>query len=196
MKRMMLMIGLGALAACGAQPDPQTAPAPDVERTEGLEGPLVLDVSGASTPTIYGLIGERQRLQLTGAQVTTLDSIAIVLGAANDSLRRSVRQAWDGDRPRPGAERWERTRPALLQIARNNRAASLLVQNTLTQEQRGIACEIQAEVRARRPQTVRPQLPGSRRIGGRRRPPADSAALRRPAEGWPWCPPPAEPGRR
>jgi hypothetical protein len=197
-KRTMLMVGLAALAACGAQPDPESGPAPasELERTEGLEWPLVMDMSGAGTPSVYGLIGERQRLGLTSAQVTTLDSIGVVLAAANDSLRRSVRDAWDGDRPRRGYERWERTRPALVQIARNNRAASVLVQNTLSEAQRGIACEIQAEVRARRPEPVRPQLPGSRRIGGRRRPPADSAALRRPVEGWPWCPPPAEPGRR
>lgn len=194
MKRTMLMIGLAALAACGAQPDPEDGPAP-AAAPGGVEGPLVLDVSGGSTPSVYGLIGERERLRLTSAQVTTLDSIAIVLAAANDSLRRSVRDAWDGDRPRPGAERWERTRPALIQIARNNQAASLLVQNTLTEEQRGIACQIQAEVRARRPEPIRRAPPGSRRIGGRR-PPADSVAVRRATEGWPWCPPPAEPGRR
>lgn len=196
MKRMMLTIGLAALAACGAQPDPEGGPAPaSAQGPQGVEAPLTLDVSGGSTPSVYGLIGERQRLRLTSAQVTTLDSIAIVLAAANDSLRRSVREAWDGDRPRPGRERWDRTRPALVQIARNNRAASVLVQNTLTEEQRGIACEIQAEVRARRPEPVRRAPPGSRRIGGRRVP-ADSAALRRPPDGWHWCPAPAEPDRR
>ena len=58
---------------------------------------------------------------------------------ATDALDRRFRKArtergvvvhdpfpWDGDRPRPGRERWDRTRPALIQIARNNRAASLL----------------------------------------------------------------------
>ncbi|MBW3569544.1 MAG: hypothetical protein KY467_00420 [Gemmatimonadetes bacterium] len=193
MKRMMLVLGVMALAACGAQVDPE-----DVPRAEqGPEGPLVLDVSGGSTPSVYGLIGERQRLGLTGEQVTRLDSIAIVLAAANDSLRRSVREAWDGDRPRRGAERWDRTRPALVQIARNNRAAGVLVQNTLTEEQRRIACEIQEEVRARRPEPVRLAPRGSRRIGGRRsNPAADSAAMRPPADGWPWCPAPEPPARR
>lgn len=196
MKRTMLMIGLAALAACGGRPDPESGPAPaSAPGPQGTEAPLVLDVSGGSTPSVYGLLGERQRLRLTSAQVTTLDSIAVVLAAANDSLRRSVREAWNGDRPRAGREQWERTRPALIQIARNNRAASLLVQNTLTDEQRGTACEIQAEVRARRPEPVRRAPPGRRRIGGRP-PPADSAALRRAPDGWPWCPPPAEPGRR
>lgn len=197
MKRMMLMIGLAALAACGAQPDPESGPAPaSPPGPEGMEGPLVLDLSGAGTPSVYGLIGERQRLRLTSAQVTTLDSIAIVLAAANDSLRRTVREAWNGDRPRPGREQWERTQPALVQMARNNRAASLLVQNTLSEEQRGIACEIQAEVRARRPEPIRRAPPGRRRIGGGRVPAETAAALRRPPDGWPWCPPPAEPGRR
>jgi hypothetical protein len=193
---MMLMIGLAALAACGAQPDPESGPAPaSAPSPEGMDGSLVLDVSGGATPSVYGLLGERQRLQLTSAQVTTLDSIGVVLAAANDSLRRSVREAWNGDRPRPGREQWQRTQPALVQMARNNRAASMLVHNTLTEEQRGIACDIQAEVRARRPEPVRRAPPGSRRIGGRRVP-ADSATLRRPPDGWHWCPPPAEPGRR
>lgn len=196
MKRMMLMIGLAALAACGGQPNPQGGPAPaSAPGPGGRDESLVLDVSGGSTPSIYGLLGERQRLRLTSAQVTTLDSIGVVLAAANDSLRRSVREAWNGDRPRPGREQWQRTQPALVQIARNNRAASMLVHNTLTEEQRGIACDIQAEVRARRPEPVRRAPPGSRRIGGRRAP-ADSATLRRAPDGWHWCPPPAEPGRR
>jgi hypothetical protein len=194
-KRTMLMLGVMALAACGAQPDPEDGPRP--AGAGGLEGPLVLDVSGGATPSVYGLIGERQRLALTGAQVTTLDSIAVVLAAANDSLRRSVREAWDGDRPRPGTERWERTRPALTQIAQNNRAAAVLVQSTLTEEQRRLACEIQAEQRARRPAgPVRAAPRGSRRIGGRQRDEmADSVVLRR-ADGWPWCPAAtAAPGR-
>lgn len=196
MKRMMLMIGLAALAACGGQPDPENGPAPaSAPGPEGMEGTLVLDMSGAGTPSVYGLLGERQRLRLTSAQVTTLDSIGVVLAAANDSLRRTVREAWNGDRPRPGREQWARTQPALVQIARNNRAASTLVHNTLTEEQRGIACEIQAEVRARRPEPVRRAPPGRRRIGGRRVA-ADSAALRRPPDGWHWCAAPETPGRR
>ncbi|HEX6372029.1 MAG TPA: hypothetical protein VF006_24100 [Longimicrobium sp.] len=194
MKRTMLMLGLAAMAACGGQPEPGDGPAPATR--PGPDDRLVLDVSGGSTPSVYGLIGERQRLGLTGAQVTTLDSIAIVLAAANDSLRRSVREAWEGDRPRPGSERWERTRPALIQIAQNNRAAGLLVQSTLTEDQRGIACELQAEARARRPEVVRLAPRGARRIG-RRREAADSATVRRAPDGWPWCPPPADPpGRR
>ncbi|HEX2207370.1 MAG TPA: hypothetical protein VHG93_06790, partial [Longimicrobium sp.] len=180
MRRMMLMLGLMALAACGAHQEPGEAPRPSPGPGGALDGPLVLDVSGNNTPSLYGLIGERQRLGLTGAQVTTLDSLAIVLNAANDSLRSYVRETWDGDRPRAGTERWERTRPALEQIGRNNRAASLAVQNLLSEDQRRIACEMQAEQRARRPpEPVRLAPRGARRIGGRRREaPADSATLR------------------
>lgn len=188
----MLIAGLMALAACGAQPDPEDVPGPD----GGPVGPRVMDVGGANTPSIYGLIGERQRLGLTGAQVTTLDSIAIVLSAANDSLRRAVREEWRDVQPRPGSERWNRTQPALAQIGQNNRAAGTLVQNLLNEDQRRIACEIQEEQRARNPQPTRLAPPGSRRIGGRsRQPDADSVVLRR-ASGWPWCPPPADPPRR
>lgn len=195
---MMLMLGVVALAACGANQDPQDAPRPSPGPGGRIEGPLVMDMGGANAPSIRGLIGERQRLGLTGAQVTTLDSISIVLNAANDSLRRSVRDAWDGDRPRPGTERWERTQPALQQIGLNNRAAALLVQNTLTEDQRRIACEIQAELRARAraEEPVRLAPPGRRRLGGRRAAEADSATLRRRPDGWPWCPAPADPPRR
>ncbi|HEU4881809.1 MAG TPA: hypothetical protein VFT45_06180 [Longimicrobium sp.] len=190
MKRTMLVLGLAALAGCGGQPEPRDVP----DAQPGPAG-FSLDVGGASTPSVRGLIGERERLGLTGAQVTTLDSIAIVLAAANDSLRRSVRETWNGDQPGRGGAMWERTGPALMQIARNNRAASLLVQNTLTEAQRGIACEIQTEQRARQPERYRrpPPRPG---FGTRREQVADSIAHARALEGWPWCPPAPPPPRR
>lgn len=194
MRRMMLMLGLMALAGCGAQPEPGERPAP----SSGVE-PLMLDMGGGGTPSIRGLIGERQRLSLTGAQVTTLDSIAIRLSAANDSLRQSLREGWDRERPRVAGERWQQARPVLETIAQNNRNAGLLVQAVLTDEQRGIACQIYAEDReeARRRAPVRPAPPGRYRLGGREQAAADSmqaAGLR--ARGWPWCPPLPEPERR
>jgi hypothetical protein len=189
-KRTMWVLGLAALVGCGGQPEPQDVP-------DAQPGPVgfSLDVGGTNTPPVRGLIGERQRLALTGAQVTTLDSIAIVLAAANDSLRRDVRETWHGDQPGRGGAQWERTGPALMQIARNNRAASLLVQNTLTEAQRGIACELQTEQRARQPERYRrpPQRPG---FGTRREQVADSIAIARALEGWPWCPPAPPPPRR
>lgn len=187
MKRTMLMLVLAALAACGAQPEPQDVPG----TAQGPEQSVALDVGGAAAPPVRGLIGERERLRLTGAQATTLDSIAVVLAAANDSLRRSVREAWNGDRPGRGGAMWERTGPALMQIGRNNRAAALLVQNALTEEQRQIACALQEEQRARQPAPRRPPLG----MDGRRMS-ADTLALRRAQEGWPWCPPPPPPARR
>lgn len=189
----MFMLGVMALAACGAPPEPQDVPA---QQPQGPEGQVALDVGVNITPPIRGLIGERARLRLTGAQATTLDSIAVVLAAANDSLRRSVHEAWDGDRPGRGGAMWERTGPALMQIARNNRAAGLLVQNTLTEAQRTIACEMQAEQRARNPErTRRPPIQETNAPGGRRAAIADSLA-RRVQEGWPWCSPPPPPARR
>lgn len=190
----MFMLGVMALAGCGGQqPEPQDVPATQ----QGPEGPVALDVGVNITPPIRGLIGERERLRLTGVQATTLDSIAVVLASANDSLRRSVREAWDGDRPGQGGAMWERTGPALMQIARNNRAAGVLVQNTLTEAQRGIACDMQAEQRARQaPERVRrPPLQEMNAPGGRRAAIADSLA-RRVQEGWPWCPPAPPPARR
>lgn len=180
MRRTVLMLGLLALAACGAPPEPESGPAP--------AGPVVLDVGGGGTPSIRGLIGERQRLRLTGAQVTTLDSIAMRLASANDSLRNSIGEA--GERPRPGSAEWQRTVPVLETMARNNRAASQLVQGVLTEEQRRIACEMQAEDADAEPMRRTP--PGAARIGGRGRP---AEVVEPRVRGWPWCavPVPAAP---
>lgn len=190
MKRTMSMLGLLVLAACGAQPQPQDSPGTQ----QGPEQEVSLDVGSANVPPIRGLIGERQRLRLTGEQATRLDSIAVVLAAANDSLRRSVREAWNGDRPGRAGAMWEQTGPALMQIGRNNRAASLLVQNTLNEEQRGIACQMQEEDRAQ--ESNRPRRPPPSIGGFGQRMATDTAALRRGQEGWPWCPPPPPPARR
>jgi hypothetical protein len=183
-RRTVLMLGLLALAACGSPPEPEDGPSPEIE------GPLVVDVSGGGTPSIRGLIGERQRLGLTGAQVTTLDSLAIRLASANDSLRASLR-AEDG--PRRGSEAWEHTRAALETIARNHRNAGLLVQSVLTDDQRRIACEMEAEDRARNPEPPRRMQPGAVRVGGRGGMQRDTIMDMAP-RGWPWCPPP--PARR
>lgn len=183
MKRTMLM--LLALAACGAQPEPPAqGPVPDGER------PVVIDMTGGGTPAIRGLIGERQRLGLTGAQVTTLDSLAIRLASANDSLRRSIGpETVPGRRPRTSNTQLDRALPALQTIAQNNRAASLLVQQVLTDDQRRIACEMQAEDDARRPRPPRPVRQPAQ-IGGRGRMRSDSIT-QQAQRGWPWCPPAA-----
>jgi hypothetical protein len=190
MKRTIVTLALLALAACGAQPEPPAeGPLPAGER------PVVIDMTGGGTPSIRGLIGERQRLALTGAQVTTLDSLAIVLAAANDSLRAGMVEATPAQRSRPGATQaqWERNLPALQTIAQNNRAAGLLVQQVLTEDQRRIACEIQAEDEARRPRAARTPPRPPTRIGGRVIP-GDS--IPEPQRGWPWCPPAPPPLRR
>lgn len=186
-KRTTTMLALLALAACGAQPEaPAEGPVPDGER------PVVIDMTGAGMPGIRGLIGERQRLGLTGAQVTTLDSLAVLLAAANDSLRRSMGEGTQrGQRSRPGTPQWERNLPALQTIAQNNRNASLLVQQVLTEDQHRIACEIDAENEARRPRP-RPIPRQPARLGGRR----VRDSIPEPRRGWPWCPPAPPPTRR
>lgn len=182
MKRTLWMLGLSMIAAaCGSQPEPERGPSPD-----GL-APMVASMNGTGMPSIFGIIGERQRLGLTSAQVTRLDSIAVRLSTANDSLRRSLRDTWDGEMR---GERWERSLPVLEQIASNNRAAGLLVQSTLTEQQRTMACELDAEDRAERRAREPRRMQPRRMEGGRRQELADSIARQRAPEGWPWCPPP------
>jgi hypothetical protein len=181
-------MALAALAACGGQRAPQDGPAP-------AGGPsdlaLTMNAIGGGPPGIYGLIGERQRLSLTSQQVNALDSIAVVWSAADQSLRRELRDIWGGDRPR-GGEGMQRARPVLERIAINNQVATEGVEALLNDDQRNVACQLQAEQRAERG-GIAPRVPSTapRGPGGgapRSRPrAADVQAVSREPRGWPWC---------
>lgn len=99
------------------------------------------------SPSIYGLLGAREELKLTSAQVTVLDSIAEELRTAN---RRLADQMRDITRSRPGGpiveprDSAERARflPLLRRVAENNQRAVGAVRTALTEEQRTAACRI------------------------------------------------------
>jgi hypothetical protein len=181
MTRMMAAAALVLVAACGGQAaPPEDGPAPAQARMAG-DGPPVL---GGSGPNVFALIGARQQLALTGAQVTELDSINRVWSVRNDSLQRQLRDY------RGGRTDLEAVRPVLVQMAENNGVANAAVEAVLTAEQRRIACTLTPPEPATRPQAVRP--PGSARIGGRggRMRPANGSEVEpgmRLRRGWPWC---------
>jgi hypothetical protein len=183
---MMMRISLAALvlalAACasaggGLRSDPE----------------LTAAYRGTQAPSIYGLIGARERLGLTSLQVTTLDSIAESLRTRNarltDSLRaiRDVGPGGPVPAPRDSAERAGFV-PVLREIARNNQSSVASIQALLTEDQRRIACEIQRE----NPGARGGMGMGGRGSGGMRRGmpgmemEGDSAM--RVGRGWPWCP--------
>jgi hypothetical protein len=177
--RMMAAAALVLAAACGGQAaSPDDGPSP-VEGRMASAGPVL----GGSGPNVFALIGARQQLALTGAQVTELDSIGRVWSVRNDSLQRQLRDH------RGGRTDLEVVRPILERMAENNGVANQAVEALLNEEQRRIACTLTPPEPAR-PQTMRP--PGSARVGGRggRMRPArdgDTEPGLRLRRGWPWC---------
>ena len=197
--RKIWTMALAALAACGGgqQQAPQDGPAP---AGGASDMGLAMEAMGGGPPSIYGLIGERQRLSLTSAQVNALDSISVAWSAADQSLRRELRETWGGDRPRRG-DAMQRARPTLERIAQNNQQAALAVETVLNEDQRRVACEQQAELRAERGvpaprvSSDAPRGPGGGAPRARPRR-EDVMMMSRGPRGWPWCSarPAANPG--
>ena len=189
MNKKITVLGLAFLSACASAP-----------RRDPAE---VAAFRQAQMPSIYALLGERQELGLTSAQVTALDSIAQALTDQNRPLEQRIRAATESRsggpvrRPRSDVAR-ERFLSTLREIGDNNRRAMEGVGRTLTEEQRGKVCQSQLERFRERQDRF------ARRGGGRRGSPpgamgglpgtteADSAGV--PARfGWSFCPPPPPP---
>lgn len=181
MKRIVLLATLFA-AACAPNPGPRDAP-------------LAAAWRGTQGPSIYALLGERERLNLSTVQVMALDSIAEALQERNrpwvDSLRAVTGSRSGGPvrPPRDGEER-EAFLPLLARIAENNRAAVSAVEAALSPPQRQAVCELQREGREERRDGMRRGRGGPARGGGGMRPPpgmeGDTLGFGRRA-GWPWC---------
>ncbi|HEX2205473.1 MAG TPA: hypothetical protein VHG91_19335, partial [Longimicrobium sp.] len=128
MKRTVLLTALFAAAACAPNPGPR-------------DGPLGAAWRGTQGPSIYALLGERERLGLSTEQVVALDSIAQALQERNRPLADSLR-AITGSRAggpvRPPREREQRDAvlPGLERVAANNREAVAAVQAALNPAQR------------------------------------------------------------
>jgi hypothetical protein len=171
----------------------------------GPDPEMMAAYRGTQAPSIYGLIGARERLGLTSIQVTTLDSIAESLRARNtrlsDSLR-AIRDVGPGGPiplPRDSAEHAGFV-PVLREMARNNQASVAAVQALLTEDQRRIACELQRENPGMRGRDgMRGRGSGGPPRGGMRRGmdgmEMEGDTLRGMGRAWPWCPPPAAPAQ-
>jgi hypothetical protein len=190
----MAVAALVLAAACGGSAPPADGPAPQGPAGRGGPGapgaPGMMVSMGGGPPSVFALIGAREQLSLTGAQVTTLDSINRVWSVRNDTLQRRLSEI-DGRR---NAQTMERARPLLLRMAENNQWAGTAVQNLLSEEQRRIACTLPQVRVGERGTAARAGGPGGRRQPGGRggmRPAggaaADSLQGVRARRGWPWC---------
>lgn len=199
MIRMMAVAALGVAAACGTGSAPSQGPgpenAPDGGPPADFAGMGGISMGGGQ-PSVFSLLGERERMALDSHQVTVLDSINRVWASRNDSLQRQLRTVWGSSRSRT-TRSFEQARPVLVQIAENNDVANRAVESLLNEEQRRTACAIQVEQRG----DARSRAEASaRRTGGRpgvdrrapvRRPrgegPLDTIPGARAIRGWPWC---------
>jgi hypothetical protein len=191
--RIILSAAVLLLAACGG-PQPQEGPQPAGSGRgmprDSLQRELFAAYRGAQMPSVYGLIGARERLKLTSPQVTALDSIAEAVREQNrpfaDSLGRFTRSGNGGPIRLPTNDAQRRDFIVILQrMGVNTRRGVEGVQAVLNAEQRAAACALAAEERSER----RGGMGGSR--GGRRSRGmpgmmGDSIGGRGMG-GWPWC---------
>lgn len=164
MKVTPLVLLVLASAACGSAPPPARAPAatdPAALQQQLLE---------RSDLPVYALLGLREELELTSAQVVALDSIGLQLQRRNTPI--SQRLPAPGARPTRGVQV---DTAALRQLRENRRAAATGVQEVLTEAQQTRVCEIYRRRDAQTRREVR-QQPTTR--GG--------VLLTRPPV-WPWC---------
>jgi hypothetical protein len=185
--RMIAAAGLVLAAACGGGSGgaPSEGPGPR-SQDAGMADPMAgMSVTGGGQPSVFALLGERERLALTGTQVTALDSINRAWAVVNDTLQRQLRTAWGDRRGRRSSRSFEQARPVLLRIAENNDVANRAVEAVLNQDQRRTACAIQTETREERGRDGRTLPPGMRRRPGMA--PFDTIPGARALRGWPWC---------
>jgi hypothetical protein len=208
--RISFSAALILLAACGG-PKPQAGPQPAGSGSgmprDSLQRELFSAWRGAQMPSVYGLIGARERLKLTSAQVTLLDSIAEAVREQNrpyaDSLGRFTRSGNGGPIRMPSNDVQRRDFIVILkQMGENTHRGVEAVQSVLNAEQRAGACTLVAEERSERfgRREGRGGMGGEGRGGGGRGGMGGYGGRRAPGMmgdslggrgmgfgGWPWC---------
>lgn len=166
-KMKYLLPAVLALAACTQAPPP---PAPTA-----AGAPIAF-------PSIFALLGDRQRLELTSEQVTALDSINSWLTAANREFLETATPEMRGEPERDARGRElppSRISPqdseALGGMADNIIRAAEGVERLLTPDQRSRICG-ESAIPRQRPEAP----PQPRRLG------AGGFSGAQPAQ-WPWC---------
>lgn len=205
--RISLAAALLVAAACHSR-QPETGPQPAGSggtARDTVQREMFAAYRRAQMPSVYGLIGARERLKLTSTQVTALDSIADAVREQNrpwaDSLRRFTRSGNGGPMRLPGNEAQQRDFTAILQkMGENTGRAVEAVRGVLNEEQRAGACQLAAEERRERFGRGEGRGGfggggggggggrGGMMGGGRRMPGMMGDSLGgRGTGGWPWC---------
>lgn len=200
---------LAVLAACstrqpGNEPQPSRGGVRAYVAQDSATRALFSAYRAAQMPSVYGLIGARERLNLTSTQVNSLDSISEAVREENrpltDSLRTITRSPNGGPilQPRTDMQR-EEMLPILRRIGENDRRAVSAVQQILTPAQRTSVCTLVAEQGYGRYADREDGRGRGGGIGGGVRggyggrgmgTMDDSTGIRRGgfgAGGWPWC---------
>lgn len=175
MIRQLPLAALLLLAACGGRREPPPA------STDPSE-PSIATVTTLRTPPIYALLGFRDRLQLTSAQITAIDSIGQQVSRANGPLVSELREAMNERAARRSRRDLDDEERANFRTVRdNNQRAIQGIQGVLTDEQERIVCELwQDDPREAAARRARVRGRDGRMI---------APLLSRPP--WPWCAPPA-----
>jgi hypothetical protein len=148
-------------------------------------GPTMITPLMLEPPPVYSLLGFREKLELTSAQITSLDSIATGVHDQNGPLIDQLREQAIPTRNQVGLVIPDEMGPTLESVRKNNRDAATAVGRVLTPEQQKSVCEILEEQRQERDGR-----------GGRRAQPRRSSRLGTEADSilasarrsvWPWC---------
>lgn len=179
MRRSFALICLGlAVSGCSASSPRNAGNGPDMPT---MITPLMLQ-----PPPIYSILGFRDKIQLTSAQITSLDSIATWVHDQNLPLIQQLREKATPTRNQIGLVIPDEQKPTLDAVRANNRTAAAAVGKVLTPAQQQSACEIFAEQaqerndRGRGDGGVRPR---SSRLGSE----ADSILASARRSTWPFC---------
>lgn len=172
-------------AGCGAGPNAANAPR--------AVTPIALE-----PPPVYSLLGYRDEIGLTSAQVTALDSIAEGVRRENAPLVQQLRER----NPARAQQRGfilvdSASQPVLEELRQNNRQAVAAVGEVLTAEQRTTACRlIDQSQRDRMTRRGAQEARARQRRAPGRVEPEDTAWIGGRG-GWTWCAPasPASPAQ-
>lgn len=172
--RWMAAAALLLAAACGGgSAPPEDGPAPAAQARPAVGGPVTNTRVGGGAPNVTALLGAREQLGLTSAQVTALDSIRGAWAEVDMGLRAQMR---DGD-----------AGPAIVRMAENNAAAHEAIEAVLTPEQRRTVCAMPGSRVAGAPAGPPPGRRGDFMRRRARGLPGDSIPAMHLAGGWPWC---------
>jgi hypothetical protein len=163
--RAMSVILIATAAAC-APSAPATRPSPD-----------------AGVPPVRALLGERDRLSLTGTQVVALDSISRELDVTDRVVSHRLGIIKGGLAPRPGRGK---PREGLGTVAEKQSRAARAVEQLLRPDQRQRLCELSLERQGKVAlRDDKRALTGHSFASSRRQPTETRGA-------WPWCGSPAQ----